>query len=66
VNLLNATHRFEITGSPEGADYLGGIRIRVATNEEALERAKEMLGRGMHQIRITGPDGKFYTPPGGE
>jgi hypothetical protein len=65
MSLLHATsrYRFEITGSAEGADYLGGIRIRAETNTEALERAKEMRDRGMHQIRITGPDGKSYTPP---
>ena len=60
------SYLFEITASAAGADYLGGIRIRAATDKEALERAKQMRERGMHQIRITGPDGKSYTPPAGE
>ena len=56
------SYPFEITASATGADYLGGIRIRAATNKEALERAREMHDRGMHYIRIIGPDGKSHAP----
>jgi hypothetical protein len=65
MSVLDGTtsYPFEITASAEGVDYLGGIRIRAATNKEALERAREMDLRGMHHIRIIGPDGTSFTPP---
>ena len=64
MSVLDGTtcYPFEITASDAGADYLGGIRIRAATSKEALERATEMDLRGMHHIRIIGPDGKSYAP----
>jgi hypothetical protein len=65
MSVLHGTSSFayEITASSEGADYLGGSRIRAVTEKEALERAREMADRKMHHIRITGPDGKSFAPP---
>ena len=65
MSVLQGTSSFayEITASSEGADYLGGSRIRAVTEKEALERAREMAHRKMHHIRITGPDGRSFAPP---